>query len=218
MISKVSYFALTSVVLVASAAHAELMRCAPESPERRGQPGCTTLEDRPIPKLETRSLYWHLDEFDSLEAAQRQTGPFSAALSAHGKFWLATVGPESAEHHGGHHRADIGPLPIEGDGPRSMMIMSAYFLPRQITTVHVHSGPEAVFVVEGEQCMQLQHSAIRTKPGEYVIAPAGEVMQLSAIGTGPRRALVLVLHEADKPGTALVAEPPPLAECSEAKR
>jgi quercetin dioxygenase-like cupin family protein len=206
---------LLTGALLADAAHAELMRCIPDSPERQGQPGCSTLEDRPIPSPGKGPLYWHIDEFDSLQAAQRQAGPSSAALGAHGRFWLATVGPKSSRHHGGRHRAQIGPLPVQGDGPRSMMIMSAYFLPQQITTIHVHSGPEAVFVIEGEQCMQLAHGAIHTKPGGFAIAPAGEVMQLVATGTGPRRALVLVLHEADKPGTSLVADPPPLKGCAE---
>jgi quercetin dioxygenase-like cupin family protein len=196
-------------------AHAELMRCIPDSPERHGEPGCSTLEDRPLPSLGTEPLFWHIDEFTTLEAAQRQSSAVSSALSAHGKFWLATVGPKSSDHHGGVHRADIGPLPIDDDRPRSMMLMSAYFLPQQITTIHVHSGPEAIFVVEGEQCMRLKNSAVHTSPGGSAIAPAGEVMQLSATGTGPRRALVLVLHESDKSGTALVGEPPALKNCSD---
>ncbi|HEY0745813.1 MAG TPA: cupin domain-containing protein [Steroidobacteraceae bacterium] len=210
---KLSVLFLLICAFQVNAARAELMRCTPDSPERQGLPGCSTLEDRPVPDLGQGPLFWHLDEFDSLEAAQRNTGPTSTALSAHGKYWLATVGPKSTNHHGGRHRADIGPLPVEGTGPRKMMIMSAYFLPEQITTIHVHSGPEAVFVVEGEQCMRLKHSAVRTKSGDYVIVPAGEVMQLSATGSGARRALVLVLHEADKPGTALVDDAPALESC-----
>jgi quercetin dioxygenase-like cupin family protein len=99
-----------------------------------------------------------------------------------------------------------------------MMLMSAYFMPGQITTIHVHSGPEALFVVEGEQCVQLKDSAIRTKAGATAIVPAGEVMRLAAVGNGPRRALVLVLHDADQPGTQLVSDPPALQDCGPAQQ
>ena len=207
-------YLLLAGLLFAGLAHAELIRCVPDSPERRGGTGCSTLEDRRLVTQWKAPLYWHIDEFDSLAEAQRHVTPASAAFEAHGRFWLATVGPVTATYSRGKHRADIGPLPVEPSRPLSMMIMSAYFEPEQITTVHVHSGPEALYVVEGEQCMQLKGSAILTRAGETAIAPAGEVMQLVATGKGARRALVLVLHDAERPGTSLVADPPALKTCN----
>lgn len=208
-------FLILAGVLACGLAHAELIRCVPDSPERHGGTGCSTLEDRRLSEQwqEPAALYWHIDEFESLAEARRHAGPTSAAFEAHGRAWLASVGPRTSAHQGGTHRADIGPLVVERGRPLSMMIMSAYFEPEQITTVHVHSGPEAIFVVEGEQCMQLKDSATLTRAGETAIAPSGEVMQLVATGKGPRRALVLVLHDADRPGTALVPEPPALKHC-----
>jgi hypothetical protein len=58
-------------------------------------------------------------------------------------------------------------------------------------------------------------SAIRKHAGEDAIVAAGETMRMVGTGKGPRRSLVLVLHEADRPASEVVASPPTLKSCQQ---
>jgi hypothetical protein len=68
-------------------------------------------------------------------------------------------------------------------------------------------------MLEGEQCLATTTTTIRARAGESAIVAAGETMQMVGIGTGPRRYLVLVLHDADKPPSTVVDSSPPLKSC-----
>jgi hypothetical protein len=88
------------------------VRCIENSPERHGEEGCSILANRPFVASVTRPAYWHIEQFDSLEAAASAAGPDSVAADAHGSVWLMTVEPRTEEHHGGRHVAWIGPLSL----------------------------------------------------------------------------------------------------------
>ena len=66
-------------------------------------------------------------------------------------------------------------------------------------------------MLEGEQCPQTPRSTIRAKAREAAIIAEGDTMRM--VGTGPRRALVLILHDSDKPGGYALPEAPPLKPC-----
>lgn len=191
----------------------QLVRCTQDSPERRGETGCSIVADKRLPSPLPSPVLWHIDEFESLAAAQRSESPASIAFEAHGSAWLYTIESDTSQHHGGQHRAVVGPLPIRPNRPYSMMVMSAYFLPGQFSIVHTHPGPEAWWVLEGEQCLETTKTTIRAHPGEGAIVAEGEIMRMVATGTGPRRALVLILHDSNQPGGAPVENPPALQSC-----
>ena len=94
-----------------------------------------------------------------------------------------------------------------------MMVMSAHFLPGQFSVVHTHPGPEAWWVLEGEQCLQTTRSTVRARAGQGAIVAEGDTMRMVATGTGPRRSLVLILHDSDKPGGYPLENAPPLKPC-----
>jgi quercetin dioxygenase-like cupin family protein len=195
-------------------AHAQLLRCVSDSPERRGEPGCTIIGDKRLPAPPQQPVLWHIDEFETQAAAERAAGPTSVAFTAHGSNWLTTVESDTSSHHGGRHRAVVGPLPIQSGRPYSMMVMSAYFMPGNFSGVHTHSGPEAWYVVQGEQCLETTTTTIRAGAGQGSIVPAGETMRMLATGTSPRRSLVLILHDAEHPATTTITEDaPPLKSC-----
>src|SRR5438552_15458324 len=100
------------LVVWALGAEAEhpLVKCVEDSPERRGEEGCTILASKPLNGPVTKPVYWHLDRFDSLEAAKKAAGPNGVAAEAHGSVWLMTVEAKAQEHHGGRHLTWIGPL------------------------------------------------------------------------------------------------------------
>ena len=197
-----------------NAGQAQLVRCSQDSPERRGEPGCAIVADKRLPSSLESPLLWHIDEFESLAAAQRAETPTSLAITAHGSVWLYSIGADTLNHHAGKHRAVVGPLPVAQGRAYSMMAMSAYFLPGQFSVVHTHPGPEAWWVLEGEQCLQTTRATIRARAGQGAIVAEGDTMRMTAAGTGPRRALVLILHDADKPGGFTLENPPQLKSCN----
>src|SRR5688572_21656993 len=63
-------------ILATNTAAAQLMStCAPDSPERRGQIGCTVFPSKPLPEGLTEPVFWHIDRFDSADRARAAVGP-----------------------------------------------------------------------------------------------------------------------------------------------
>jgi hypothetical protein len=48
------------------------VKCTEDSPERRGEEGCTVLANRALVGRLPKSVYWHIDRFDSLETRRKQ--------------------------------------------------------------------------------------------------------------------------------------------------
>lgn len=199
--------------LVAAPVGAQLVPCTRDSPERQGKPGCTIVDDKRLPSPPASPVLWHLDEFSSLAQAREAEGPWSLAIEAFGRGWLYSIGTDTTNHHGGTHRAVVGPIPTQPGRLYSMMAMSAHFLPGQYSVIHTHPGPEAWWVLEGEQCLETTRTTIRAAAGEKAIVAEGDTMRMVGIGSGPRKALVLILHDADKPGGFTLDAPIPLKRC-----
>ena len=105
------------------------VKCTEDSPERRGEEGCTILANRPLVGSLAKPVYWHIDRFDSLEAAKKAAGPDGVAAEAHGGVWLTTVEPQTEVHHGGRHVAWIGPLVLPAADRYSMRVQSSLLKP-----------------------------------------------------------------------------------------
>ena len=70
-------------VIVGNSARAQLAApCVENSPERKGEIGCSIIEDKSLPDGLKGPLFWHIDTFDSLELARAAVGPTSVAFEA----------------------------------------------------------------------------------------------------------------------------------------
>ena len=205
---------LVLAFLIAKDAEAQLVLCTRDSPERRGQPGCTIIADKPLPSPLPLPVLWHIDEFSSLAEAHKAESPSSLAIQAYGSGWLYSIEQDTTNHHGGTHRAVVGPIPTQPGRLYSMMAMSAYFLPGHYSVIHTHPGPEAWWVLEGEQCLQTTRTTIRAAAGHGAIVAEGDTMRMVGTGAGPRKALVLILHDPEKPGGFSLEAPIQLKSCS----
>ena len=187
--------------------------CTKDSPERRGQEGCTILEERPLLGSLAEPLYWHIDRFDSLQAAQNAAGPNGVAAEAHGSMWLMTVEALGEEHHGGRHVSWIGPLALAASDRYSMRVQSSLLMPGGMTAAHTHSGAEVFYVVDGEQCVETPEFGRRLGAGESYVLPSGTIHRGRVTGSGARRALALLLNDSARPASHVLPDPPPLASC-----
>lgn len=207
--------ALVAVLASRTAAAQLAPPCAENSPERRGGIGCSIIQSKLLPDSVGAELYWHIDRFGSLQAARAAAGPDGVAVEASGGHWLMTVEPRPSHHHGGRHVTLVGPLPLPPAARYTMQVFSAAFRPGMYSLVHQHSGAEAWYMLEGEQCLETPKRAATVRQGETLVVPAGVPMRLVATGTTVRRALAVIVHDAAQPPTTRMSEGagPPLVAC-----
>jgi quercetin dioxygenase-like cupin family protein len=189
------------------------VRCIENSPERRGEEGCSILANRPLVGPLNGSVYWHIDRFDSLDAATRAAGPDGVAAEAHGSAWLMSVEPRTEDHRGGYHVAWIGPLAAPPAAAHSMRVQSSLLRPGTTTPVHTHSGPEVFYIVAGEQCLETPAHGHHLSAGQSHVLPTGVVHRGRVVGSGLRRALALILYDTAQPASHDLEAAPALAAC-----
>ena len=207
--------ALLSLAAAGPAGAQLAANCAENTPERSGGIGCTVIASKLLPPIADGPLFWHIDRFESLPLARSAAGSAAIALEAGGAAWLMTIEARTGDHHGGVHVAEVGPLQLPRAEKYSMQALSAAFTPGMYSLVHHHSGVEAFYVIEGEQCLQTPERAVRMRKGETLAIPAGVPMRVMATGSGVRRALAVIVHDAAQPPTMRMSEQnsPKLAAC-----
>jgi quercetin dioxygenase-like cupin family protein len=189
------------------------VKCMENSPERRGEEGCTILTNRPLVGTVTQTVYWHIDRFDSLETAMKAAGPNSMATEAHGSFWLLTVEMKAEDCRTGQHVARIGPLVLPPIEQYQMRVLSSMLEPGSTTPIHKHSGPEVFFIVDGEQCIEMPDSVKRLGVGQTYIVPGGSIHRGRVAGSKARRGLALILHDAAYPASQDLDNATPMVLC-----
>ena len=128
--------------------------CVEDSPERRGEIGCSLVENKPLPPGLRAPLVWHIDQFTTEAAAKAAVGPTSIAFAAHGVAWLMTIEPAATNHHGGQHVAAAALPALPPAEKYAMLAMSAYIPSGLTSRFHHHSGVEGFFVADGQQCLE----------------------------------------------------------------
>lgn len=195
-------FVGAAILLVASTASAqEEPPCVENSPERRGEIGCSLVENKPLPANLTEPLFWHIDRYATGARARAAVGAASIAFEAHGAWWLLSIESLVDDRHGGEHVAQVKLLPLPRAPQYSMLVISAYIPSGLTSRVHFHAGVEAFYTVDGEQCLETTTQAFRMKKGDSLVVPTGITMRLVATGTKPRRALAVIVYDSSKPPT-----------------
>ncbi len=160
----------------------------------------TTLTEKRVAQLPAGPLFWRVESFPTLAAAQAAAGPYGLAAELGGRPWLLTLGPRGGSSPGGTRIADVGPLPAvqateyllrvnEPSGPRG-----------SVTTVHTHPGTEAFYVLTGELSVRTVGGTTRIPAGGASSgSPGGTPIQVSSTGTADVRGLVMFVVDAAQP-------------------
>jgi quercetin dioxygenase-like cupin family protein len=189
--------------------------CAPIA-EKRQELGCYVVGRPQLGALpQGTPLSWHLDVFPDRAGAEAARGKFGLVAEAFGRMWLFTIAPPDWRPvAGAQHVATVGPLPLE---PRAAeytaMYVATTFRPGLSSFVHKHPGPEAWFIVSGEQCLETPEGPLPGRAGEGVAVRGDLPMIVHATGTEIRRNFALILHDAAKPGTTRVDDWKPRGLC-----
>jgi len=173
------------------------VRCIPVEQRAGEKLGCYVLARETLGELPT-PVYWHLYEYPSRAAADGAKGKHGSVIESYGKVWLLNVADANWSASGGKKVARVGPLPLTHGGSYTAVYMEATFMPGMKSQVHRHPGPEAWYVLKGEQCLETPGHKAVVRAGESGIVPEGPPMMLTGTGTGERRSLVLILHDSAK--------------------
>lgn len=189
--------------------------CRPVS-ERTGETGCWIMADVLLGNPSPGPIFWHLDVYPTRAAAQVAKGPRSTVVEALGKIWLFTIASAEWRSEGGERVAKIGPLPVDPAVAYKARYMEAIFTPGMTSSIHRHPGPEVWYTLAGETCLETSAGRmIGRAGGDPVIVPGGLPMYLTATGKEMRRAVVLILYDAQKPVATPANDWKPNGLCNE---
>jgi quercetin dioxygenase-like cupin family protein len=170
--------------------------CQPNGLASNESAGCQLLSRPVLTKLPDGPVYWRLTSFSSRAKADAAKRDGDAVVSAAGRLWLSSLGPRGDTSLGGTPVASIGPLLMPKAGNYQVELFYVIMPPQMHTQVHTHQGPEAWYILEGEQCLETPAGTARGRAGQNLVGPPGGTpMQLSNNGKTRRRALFIVVHD-----------------------
>jgi len=190
----------TFLVLAATAALADVPPvpglCTAPVPAAPETPGCYQTGQLDLTGAPA-TVFWHVVQFPTPAAARAEAERhrWSTLAQAHDRTWLHVLGSASERVRGGTQRAVIGPLHRPA-GAVTAHFAESIFPPGMRTRVHAHPGPEAFYVVAGEQCMDSPSGQRVVPAGDTYIVAQGLHVQAAPKG---RRNLVLILAPQGQP-------------------
>jgi len=157
------------------------------------------LVEKKVTDLPAGPLFWRIESFPSLAAAQAAAGPMSLAADAGGKAWLFTLGPAGGSS-SGTKVAEIGPVPSLTARAYLLRVNEASGPPGSVSPVHSHPGSEAVYVLAGEESFRTPHGVERVGAGKSEAGSGPNTpMQASSSGTTNLHAFIMFVVDAGQP-------------------
>jgi quercetin dioxygenase-like cupin family protein len=187
--------------------------CTTPVAERTSVLGCYLDATEVLGVLPDGPVFWHLYNYPTRAAAEGVKAPHGTVVQAFGKVWLYVVAGADWHPASGTRVAVIGPLPVATGASYTARYMEAEFNPGMRARAHLHSGPEAFYLVSGTQCLETPAGITISHPGESAVVPEGPFMTVQSVGAEPRRSVVLVLHDSAKPWMTLTSEWAPKGLC-----
>jgi hypothetical protein len=192
------------------------VECKPVAPGKKPAPhGCTILARRTVQELPQGPLFWYLVAFPTRAAAEAAAGPASVVADAEGRSWVFTIARDDGGPWRGELVAQVGPLELPRMKAYTIEVAAAVMPPGSRSRVHTHAGPEAWYLLAGEQCLETPSGARRVGAGQGMTQAGYTPMQLVVTGNVVRRALVVVVHDAAA-GFGAPSDWKPQGRCTEA--
>lgn len=163
--------------------------------EQRPDYGCWVVATARHLTFAESSIFWHLRTFPSTEAAETAKTATGVVGEVEGKVWLSDFGPKDMKLVGGETVAVIGPLELPPAKTYDAVFMHAIMRPEDRSRVHVHPGPEAWYMLAGEQCLETPKGVSRASAGETMIVEPNIPMELMIVGKAVRHSLLFVVHD-----------------------
>ena len=160
--------------------------------------GCFVVASAKGLQFSQKDVYWHLSSFPTRAAAEAAKTPSGLVVEEEGKVWLSEFSHDKAPFRGGESIAVVGPLQLLPAKSYDADIVYAVLQPGAIAPSHTHAGPEAWYVISGEQCLETPDGTIRAGAGKTMFVKHSTPMELKITGTEVRRSLTLVIHDSSR--------------------
>jgi hypothetical protein len=158
------------------------------------------VAEKRLKQLPPGPLYWSIEAFPTLAAAEGAAGPTSLAAEAAGKAWLFTLGPKGAAPRGAEKVAEIGPVPPISAPEYLLRINRAGGPPGAKTPVHSHPGSEAFYVLTGRLGQRTPHGTSYADAGQAMNGHGADVaMEVFSAGNTDLDQLVMFVVDATRP-------------------
>ncbi len=169
--------------------------------------GSVDIATRKVAQLPAGPLYWKLETFPTVVAAQGAAAPTSLVGEAEGLVWLFTLGPKGEASAGGAYVADVGPLPpVRAAGEYLLRATEGIAKPGTGSEVHSHPGSESWYLLGGQQTVCTVSGVFHTEAGQSAAGwPGGTALRVLSTGTVERRAFALFVLDAARPVKAPAA-------------
>src|SRR5215467_10227881 len=179
--------------------HMVSQTCAPvPAGEKRPEFGCFVVASSKGLQFDSPAIYWHIRSFPNRAAAEAAKSPSGLVVAEEGKVWLSEFGPKDLAQRGGDAVAVVGPLEMIPAKTYDAEIAYAVLRPGDRSRVHTHPGPEAWYVINGEQCLETPEGTTKAGVGQTMFVRHSVPMELSITGTEVRRSLTLVIHDSSR--------------------
>jgi hypothetical protein len=158
------------------------------------------VAEKKLAKLPPGPLFWRIETFPTLAAAQAAAGPAALAAEVSGKAWLFTLGAKGGSTAGGTKVSEIGPVPAITAREYLLRINHASGPPGAKTRVHTHPGSEAFYVLAGKLGQRTPHGVAYAEAGHPMNGHGADMpMEVFSAGTEDLDQLVMFVVDADRP-------------------
>ncbi len=177
--------------------------------EQRPDFGCFNVGTLRGLKFNLREVFWHLRRYQSVAAANAARSSRSIVVEEDGRVWLSEFAARDKPPQGGESVAVIGPMKLPAAKSYNAVLSYAVLRPGDSSRVHTHAGPEAWYVIEGEQCLETPAGKMTLHAGEGAAVDGDIPMELNVTGSAIRHAFALVIHDSSRPrGAPSLWKPP----------
>jgi hypothetical protein len=156
--------------------------------------------EKKLKELQPGPLFWRIETFATLAAAQAAAGPTALAAEISGKAWLFTLGPKGGATPGAAKVAEVGPVPPVRAPEYLLRINHASGPPGARTAPHSHPGSEAFYVLKGRLGQRTPHGIVHADAGTAMNGHGADMpMEVFSAGTTDLDQLVMFVVDATRP-------------------
>jgi hypothetical protein len=156
--------------------------------------------EKKLDALPSGPLFWRIETFETLAAAEAAAGPTALAAEISGKVWLFTLGPKGGATPGAGKVAEIGPLPPVQAARYLLRINHASGPPGARTAPHSHPGSEAFYVLKGRLGQRTPHGVVHAEAGAAMNGHGPDMpMEVFSAGTTDLDQVVMFVVDATRP-------------------
>lgn len=188
-----------STIAVTLAMAGLVFAAIPAAAQGMGKFVVTKMAEMTVDVLPEGELYWHVENFGTIDDARAAAGDYSLTAEFDNKAWLFTLADRKAGGRGGTPVASIGPVPrIDSDG-FLLRVNNAVAPVGAKTSIHSHPGPEAFLILSGQLTQHTPYGMHVLNAGATMPGVPDQMMEVHSTGDEELRELIMFVVDPSRP-------------------